>query len=178
MAKIVSDLSNTSAGASLPKNVYIMEIIKCDDVISKEKEENGRKVGGGNPMFVFTYKVTNDPNNAQYEGRQVGFHNVVYGGVNERGEPNNIGRVLDQIIATKIPWDHTESNCGSVDITASPVRDMKRNAYFCPECSNQIKAIAYDPDHFLHKMVKVDVGVRKQQGSDKEFNDVKAVLPL
>jgi hypothetical protein len=170
MARITSSAENTVIMTSFPPKTYKSHLSALESVISKAQEDGT----GNNPMLVLEFTV----DEGEFKDRQVGYYNVMIGGKTKKGEPMPIRQLLDVIDSCKIPW--TTSKNGP--LSARPFKKVKADGgsivFVDPDTNSRITTIEYDTDDFMNKQCNVKYGVRKQDGTDREFNTVEAVLPL
>jgi len=176
VGKVTSDTSGSVPFTVIPAGWYPARLVRMEKTVSK-KQPDGT---GGNPMFVFGFDITGHNEDPRLNNRQVNFYNVVYGGKDKNGAPNNLNRLLELIGAAGVPWDHV--NCGAIDQTAAPVEDKDMGVYLCPACSKSLNEdgtqIAYDPDLFKGRMIKMQITVGKSLNSDEPRNEIRRVRAL
>ena len=170
MARITSDATSTTITTSFPPKTYLSHISAIEQSVSKLTDEGT----GGNPMIVLEWTVDDN----EQKGRRVGFHRLMLGGKTKEGKPMPIRQLLEVIDGCKIPWTTTSGG----QLIARPFKKVKGangNIMFVdPDTNSRITTIEYDTDDFMNKQAMVKYGVRKQEGSDRDFNEVVSVAPL
>jgi hypothetical protein len=154
MARVTADLSEAKGFSVLPAGTKVKARIK-EATFSNSK-------AAGNPMYTLTWEIIE----GESAGREIRFDRVVIGGVNSRGEKLQPYGLADLIQATDMPW--TCPQCGDND----RVRGIKRENYklFC-ENSHPLQ-IDFDDANLVGLVAMLELKVRKQEGTDKEFNEV------
>jgi len=170
MARITSSAENTVIMTAFPESKLISHFSAYEAKVS-ETQEDGT---GGNPMLVCEFIVDEAP----YKDRRVGFYNVMIGGKTKKGQPMPIRQLLELIDALGVGW--TTSPGGP--LVARPFKKVKADdgsfLFVDPDTNQRIATIEYDPEDFKNKQCRVQYGIRKQQGSDRAFNEVRSVEPL
>lgn len=170
MARITSSAENTVIMTSFPPSKIPSHISALESVVSKTQDDGT----GGNPMLVLEFTVDEGP----FKDRKVGFYNVMIGGKTKKGMPMPIRQLLEVIDSCKLPWCTTPGG----QLVARPFKRVKADdgsiMFVDPDTNSRITTIEYDTDHFINARCKVNYGVKKQEGSDRDFNEVRNVEPL
>lgn len=170
MARITSSAENTVIMTSFPAAKLVSHYSGGEQKVSKTQEDGT----GGNPMLVCEFTV----DEGEFKGRRVGFYNVMLGGRTSKGDPMPIRQLLELIDALKAGWTTTPGG----QLIARPFKRVKGDGgsiiFVDPDTNTRISTIEYDPDEFMNRQARVSYGIRKQDGSDREFNEVKSVEPL
>ncbi len=170
MARITSSAENTVIMTSFPPSKIPSHISALESKVSKTNEDGT----GGNPMLVLEFTV----DEGQFKDRRVGFHNVMVGGKTSKGQPMPIRQLLEVIDACKIPWTTTPGG----QLVSRPFKKVKGDGgsimFVDPDTNTRISTIEYDTDDFINKRCMVRYGIRKQEGTDRDFNEVQGVEPL
>jgi len=172
MARMSVDASTTQITTSMPKGTVARSTITAVDVVTSAIKADGT---GGNPMAVLEWTVSDGP----FTGRRVGFHNVMLGGVTKAGNPMPLRELCSLIDAVKAPW----ATSADKPLVSRPFKRVKQDngniLFIDPDTGDQVTNIDMNfPDDFLSKDAKVRFGVRKQLGSDREYNEVSDMMPL
>lgn len=170
MARITSSAENTVIMTSFPAQKLISHLSSFEEKTSKTNDDGT----GGNPMIVCEFTV----DEGEFKGRRVGFYNVMTGGKTSKGDVMPIRQLLELIDALKAPWAVSDSD----PLVARPFKRVKGDGgsimFVNPDTNTRITTIQYDPADWMNKQCRVQYGIRKQDGSDREFNEVKSVEPL
>jgi len=170
MTRITSSAENTVIMTSFPAQKLISHFSAYESLDSKIQEDGT----GGNPMLVCEFTV----DEGEFKDRRVGYYNVMIGGKTSKGAPMPIRQLLELIDALKVGWTTTPGG----SLVARPFKKVKGDGgsimFVNPDDNSRIATIEYDPDDFINKQCRVNYGIRKQQGTDRDFNEVKSVEPL
>lgn len=139
--KISSDLSTTRAITAIEADWYKIKCRTC--VINPKPSADGAN------MLNLGWDVLADKNgDTKYNGRQVNFDNLIYGGVKRStGEAYNLFRLLQYIAATGIVYAPN----GGEQTTIAPVK--KEDLYYSPVDGALLVSVDFDPDDFVGKIV-------------------------
>jgi len=169
MARITSSAEGTEIMTAFPPNTYRSHISDMVSQVSKVKDDGS----GGNPMMVFEFTV----DEGSFKDRRVGYYNVMTGGKTSKGNPMPIRQLLELIDGFKIPWAASKDQ----SLVARPFKKVKAEngsiVFVDPDTNQRIATVDYDDADFLNKTGMVRYGIRKQDGTDREFNEVIAIVP-
>jgi hypothetical protein len=170
MARITSSAENTVIMTSFPESKVVSHFSAYENKMSNANEDGT----GNNPMLVCEFTL----DEGEFKGRRVGFYNVMLGGKTKKGDPMPIRGLLELIDALKAGWTVTPGG----PLVARPFKRVRGDAgsymFVDPDTNSRVTTIEYDPDEFINRQCRVAYGIRKQDGSDRTFNEVKSVEPL
>lgn len=170
MARITSSAENTVIMTAFPARK-----LKSHFSAFEKKDSNIQEDGtGGNPMIVCEFTV----DEGEFKDRRVGYYNVMLGGKTKKGDVMPIRQLLELIDALKVGW----ATNPSAPLVARPFKRVKGDGgsimFIDPDTNTRITNIDYDPEQWMNRQCNVNYGIRKQDGTDREFNEVKSVEPL
>jgi hypothetical protein len=171
MARISSSAEGTAIITAFDhKEPLLSHISALEPGVSKANDDGT----GNNPMITLEWTIDEAP----FAGRRVQFHRCMIGGTTKAGKPMPLTQLLDVIDGCKIPWTSTKGGT----LVARPFKKVKADdgsiIFVDPDTNTRIATIEYDTDDFLNKQAKVRYTIRKQDGSDRAFNEVQAVYPV
>lgn len=170
--RVSSDLSEVKSFEPVEKAVYKGRI---------EAVENKR---GKNPPFNPYHELTWKIEGGQFDGREIRFDTVVYGGKDKNQNKIQPFRLAELLEAAEIPWvcqicegKESENYRVAPFLKGTSDNGLERGFLYCPDC-RQKTAIGYDTDHFIGKRCNIAVDVEKQEGSDRSKNVIKRYAPI
>lgn len=175
MPRISADITDTAIQTAFPDNTIAMAHVSAIEVTtSKVKENDDGTTSGGNPMAIFEWTLDDGP----YQGRVVRYDYVTTGGFDKNGKPNSLTKLLERIDGLGVPWAISPD----APLVARPFKRVKTDngmiVFVDPDNDQVITNIDYEmPEGFLNKVAKVKFGAKKGMNSDRDFNEVKQVLP-
>jgi hypothetical protein len=156
-----AELEDAQGFGPVPKGWYSCEITEKEDETTSKTNA---------PMIAITLTI----NAGELKNKRV-FppYRVMAGGVTEKGDRHNLGRLCELINATGIEW-----KCGGC--SASGARKFVKtedNKYVCPDCGKSARFV-YDTDHFVGKSIKALLDQEKGFNSEEMVNRVSRLAPL
>lgn len=169
-----SELNDAGVFQLVPNGIYNAHVVA--NVLKSSK--------AGAPMVVLDWMLEQDQ--GDFAGRKIRFDNVMLGGLSKDKKPLSLGQLCSFLHYTGVPWkckacgtEYSEPKAFFVpNKQEAEEHGLKVGNYYCRECKNPKPAIIYDTDHFLGARCGIRVGSSKQEGTDKEFNNVISYTDL
>lgn len=176
MARVTADLTQVKTIQALPKDIYIGRVETCLAEMSK-KQPDGT---GGNPMLNLTWLVEETAEGDRTcAGRKIPFDRVVYGGLSKKREPIVPYGFAKLLECLKVSWSCAHCGVGGARdfLHGTGENGIEKGSIVCPDCK-QPMMVEVDTDEIVGSRCKIAVDVRKNDGDDREFNEVKGYAPL
>ena len=189
--KLESTLDNAAVFTLIPDGTANGRVCEVDDkardssgnVILTNGEPTIKLSQGGAPMSIQTWEI--------YEGEHIGkkikFDNMMLGGLTKEGKPMPLGQYCAFLHYTGVPWTCIDCGTRYSDRHAFLIatkQDKERNgnlkvgSFYCKNCEAALPKISADTDDFLGARCGISIGHKKQQNSEREFNEVRGYTDL
>ena len=84
----------------------------------------------------------------------------------------DLSNLFDMINALGVEW-----TCKACNVTSDSKFIIEKGHYHCPACGGSAR-IGTDTVNWVGKRARWKLGLRKIEGSDDVFNEIKGALPL
>lgn len=182
MPQLTSDIE-AKAFQLIPNSIQNAHVKEMDAVDPATGEIKKTKSGLGR-QITLDWEI----DEGEHAGKVVRFNNLTLGGHyidKTTGEQKPLSTVdlCEFLTHTGVPWKCL--NCNNAEaprkfhIGTGPEGDgITKGKYVCPDCKNTNTRITYNTDNFLGARCGIRIGSKKQEGGDKEFNEVRGYAPL
>jgi hypothetical protein len=179
MPELDSDLEGAGIFQLIPNSVQNGHVVAVDDV---DEQGNFKLTKAGAPRVNLDWEI----DEGEFAGRKIRFDMIILGGKSAKGDAISLSRLCSFLHFTGVPW--TCKKCGTKHTEKKSFLIAKKEDketsgltpgnYYCPSCKDPKPAIKYDTSDFMSARCGLSIGSKKQDGSDKEFNEIKAYTDL
>ena len=157
-----SDLSGTVSISPMPDGEYSAHVVEVEDSVSK----------AGNPMVTLTWQI----DDGEFSGRRIRYDTVMTGGKTKEGRAMPLFLLCNFLDATGTAWECLNCHNGEQGrhfyIGKGPNEDgLDYGQYVCPDC--KAADFTYDTANFNGARCVIKVGSRKNEGTDRVFNEIQ-----